>query len=177
MKLKIGFSTTNSIWSKIIRWITKANMSHTYIKFYDSTLGTDLILHSDYSGVEFDLAEKFHISNFVIEEYEIDDARLDKAIKNNLWHLGKRYDYYKMFNFIFFIMFKRWFIRKVKNPIVDVKKILCVDFILYALNDAEITQLPIGYMTPTALSKWCYENYEKLGWKRKTYDDTPQWLK
>lgn len=177
MKIKIGFSTTNSIWSKIIRRLTKANVSHTYIKFYDSTLGTDLVLHADYSGVQFELAEKFDIGNFTVEEYEIDDTRLDKAVKNNLWHLGKKYNYYKMFNFIFFIMFKRWFVRKMKNPIVDAGKIICVDFIFYILNDAEITNLPIGYIAPKLFSKWCQENYEQFGWKRKIYDDAPQWLK
>lgn len=177
MKIKVGFSTTNTFYSKIIRWITKGNVSHVYIKLYDETLGTDIILHSDMPGVVIGLDEIFRIKNFTVEEYEIEDDRLNKAIKDNLWHLGKSYHYFKLIDWAIFIIFKRWLVRKIKDPITNPKKLICVDFVLFILNDAGITHLPIGFMTPFDLLKWCQENFEKLGWKRTIYDDRPEWLR
>lgn len=157
--------------------MTSATISHVYIKFFDQTLGTEMILHSDMPGVVFNLAEEFKIKNFTIEDYEIDDTRLDQAIKNNLWFLGKKYNYFKLIDLTFFIIFKRWFVRKIKNPVSNPKKIICVDFVLFILNEAGLTQLPIGHLTQKDFQQWCYENHESVGWKRKIYDDTPEWLK
>lgn len=177
MKIQICFSTTNGIHSKLIRWFTKANVSHVYLKIFDQTFGTYLVLHADWDGVQFDLLDKFSINNFTIEEYEIDDPRLDEAIKKNLWYLGKAYDYYKLISWAWVIFFKRWFVRKIKDPIKDPKKIWCVDFVLYAFNSSGITHLPIGYFTQKDFQQWCLENYQSLGWIRKIYDDTPKRLK
>lgn len=177
MRLSICFSTTNAFYSKIIRWLTGGSASHVYIRFFDQTLGTEMILHSDMPGVVFNLAEEFKIKNFTIEEYEIDDPRLDQAVKNNLWFLGKSYDYYKLINWAWIIIFKRWFVRKIKDPSKDPKKIVCVDYVLYIFNEAGITCLPIGYLTPADLLSWCRENYNNLGWKQKIFDNTPEWLR
>ena len=157
--------------------MTKANTSHVYFRLFDQTLGAEMVLHSDMPGVVFRLFDEFKIKNFTTEEYEINDERLDQAVKDNLWHLGKKYHFFKLLDWSIFIIFKRWLIRKVKNPAAPVKKLICVDFLLYILNQAGITQLPIGYLTPKDFQKWCLENYESLGWKRKIFDDTPQWLK
>lgn len=157
--------------------MTKATVSHVYIKFFDQTLGTEMILHSDMPGVVFNLAEEFKIKNFTVEEYEIEDSKLDQAIKNNLWFLGKKYDYYKLVDWAWAIVLRRWFVRKVKNPVSNPKKIICSDFVLFVLNEAELTHLPIGHLTPFDLQEWCRNNYENLGWKRKIFDDRPEWLR
>ncbi|MBI2449651.1 hypothetical protein HYV49_05135 [Candidatus Pacearchaeota archaeon] len=171
MKIKIGFSTSNSIISKLIRWFTKSEVSHAYIEVYDEFLQINLIIHADFQGIIIQLAKEFDIGNRRLEEYEIDDIRLDNTLKDNLWYLGKKYDYFKFINFAFFIIFKRWLIRKVKNPYIDPQKLVCVDFILYILNGAKIISLPIGYLTPKFFKDWCKENYENLNWKRKIYDN------
>lgn len=177
MKITVGFSTTKAIYSRIIRWFTNSPISHVYIRVYNETFGTDLILHSDMPGTIISLAEAFDITNFTTETYEIEDERLKEAIKDNLWHLGKGYHYFKLVDWSLFIILKRWLVRKVKKPITNPKKLICVDFVLFILNEAGITHLPIGLMTPHDLLMWCRENFEKLGWKRKVFDDTPDWLK
>ena len=96
MKIVVGFSTTNSLISKIIRSFTKSEVSHSYIRVYDEFLKTPLILHADWGGVMFSHAEKFDIENRAAEEFIIDDTRLDCSIKKNLWHLGKKYHYKHM---------------------------------------------------------------------------------
>mgnify|MGYP001562927720 CR=1 FL=1 len=176
MRASICFSTTNKSISKIIRWFTNANVSHVYLKFYDQTLGTNLIIHSDYGGVQIDLLDKFIINNFTVEEYEINDPRLDEATKKNLWHLGKYYSYKKLINWAWLIIFKRWIVRKVKEPVKNPKSFICVDYLLYLLNDSKIIYLPIGYFTPHNFLIWCQNNYEKLNWTRHIFDVKPMWL-
>lgn len=168
MKIHLGFSTTNSIFSKLIRVFTRSDASHVYIRVYDEFLKTPLIFHADWSGVEIEHAEKFDIENKVIEEFVIDDDRLDRAIKNCLWHLGKRYNYFRLINLGLFVYFKRWFVRKIKNPTINPRSLICVDFVIYALNDSGITRLPIGVMTQRHLHAWCNENFKDLSWVKYT---------
>ena len=178
MKVSVCFSTTNSLASRVIRWLTSSNVSHVYLKIFDQTLGTYMVLHSDWDGIQFDLFEKFSINNFTVEEFEIDDPRLDGAIQKNLWHLGKFYDYRKLISWAWLIMFKRWIVRKIKEPTKDPRKIICVDYILYVLNEANLTCLPIGHLVTADLLKWHRDNYENLGWKRTTFEENwPGWLK
>ena len=177
MKVSICFSTTNSIASRLIRWITNGHVSHVYLKIYDETFGTDFVLHSDYDGIQIGLLEKFAINNFTLEEFSLEDPRLDNAVKKNLWHLGKFYNYYQLFDMAWAIMLKRWFVRKIKEPTKDPRKIICVDYVLYVFNDAGITCLPIGLMSANDLMNWCRENCENLGWKRTIFEEKPGWLR
>jgi len=172
MKIALGFSRTNTLVSKSIRWFTKSQVSHVYIRVYDLTFKTYFILHSDMPGVVIDLAERFDMENTVLEEYIISDPRLDEAIRKNLWHLGKKYDYLKIVNLAWAIILKRWFVRKIKDPIVSPKALICVDFALFILNDAGLTNLPIGYMTQRELKEWAAKNHETLGWKRVIHDNS-----
>jgi len=165
MKAILGFSKTNSIYSKIIRFLDGGEISHVYLRIFDEFFGVWLIIHSDWGGVQVDLAEKFDLENITTEEYEIEDEDLHYAIVKNLWHLGKGYSYIKLFNWTWAIIFKRWFVRKIKDPITDPKKLICVDFILYILNAAHITHLSIGSLTPNELRLWCRSYYEELGWQ------------
>lgn len=166
MKISVGFSRTNTLISKLIRFFIKGPISHVYIRFYDKTLKSPLILHSDFSGVQIDLADKFDIENVAIEEFVIEDPKLDDAIRKNLWHLGKKYSYVKLWNWAWIIIFKRWFVRKVKDPALDPKKLICTDFVLYILQASKICDIPIGSMTPSEMRSWFEENHEKFGWKR-----------
>ena len=166
MRVAIGFSRTNSIMSRLIRLFTKGSISHVYVRYYDKTFKVPLILHSDWGGVQFDLAEKFDMENIAVEEHILDDPKLEEAIRKNLWHLGKGYAYVKLWNWAWIIVLKRWFIRKVKDPVVNPKKLICTDFVLYILKEAGICDIPIGSMTPVDLRQWFEENHERFGWRR-----------
>jgi hypothetical protein len=171
MKIALGFSRTNNLPSKLIRLFTKGQVSHTYLRIYDTFFQQYFVLHADWDGVKIELADKFDLENNAIEEFIINDKRLNDAIRKGLWHLGKKYDYIKLFNWAWAIIFKRWIVRKVKDPVVDPKKLICVDFDLYILNDAGITNLEIGHYNPKEFLEWCRSNYEQLGWKRISYDE------
>jgi hypothetical protein len=171
MKIAVGFSRTNFFPSKAIRFFTNSPISHTYIRYYDKTLKTYKILHSDFGGVQFTLAERFDAENIATYEYIIDDPRLTSAICKNLWHLQKGYNYKRIWSWMWLIIFKRWFVRKIKDPKENPKSLICVDFLLYILRDAGITDLQIGHHTPADLLKWFEENYEQRGWKKVIHEN------
>ena|SRR3990167_2794022 len=166
MKVILGFSTTDKWMSRAIRLFTKAPLSHVYLRINDTFLKAPLIIHSDFSGVVIQHAEVFDLENKIIQEYEIDSPILDIVLGKNLWHLGKKYDWKKVFNHAAFILLKRWVVRKIKNPTINPRKLICVDFLLYIFNAAGITDLPIGYLTPKDLYDWCEINWQKLKWKK-----------
>jgi len=174
MKLAIGFSRTDFLPSKLIRFFIKSPISHTYTRFYDKTLKTYLILHSDFGGIQLDLSEKFDSENIATYEYIIDDPKLDDALRKNLWWLGKGYNYKRIFSWMWAIILKRWFVRKIKNPKVSPKSLICVDFILYILRDAGLCDLEIGLNTPKELLAWFEANYEKNNWRKviRNIDDS-----
>lgn len=167
MKIILGFSTTKSFVSKAIRWFTESEVSHTYIRFHDDFLDAELVMHADWPGVIIEDAELFAIQNIVVDEFEIEDPRLKAALKRNLRMLRKKYAWWNIARWAWFITFRRWVKKKIVAPTENPKKIICVDFALHVFNNGGVTDLPYDYYNPDTLRKWAIENYETLGWKRR----------
>lgn len=167
MKIRVGFSRTNTILSKLIRWFTDSQISHTYIRIYDDFVGVPIVLHADkHPGVCIIHGPLFDIENEVYTEYEIDSDLLDGSIKKNFALLGLKYDRWNLFSWAWVLTFKRWMEKKIENPIEDPKKLICVDFVLRILNGAKLTNLNIGNLTPQDLMNWMESNYVDMGWKK-----------
>lgn len=163
MRIAVGFSTSDMLFSKIIRACTRSKVSHCYIRVHDEFLKTTLVLHVERTmGIL--RAEEFDLENHAYEEYMIDDERLDKSVAYNLKHLGKKFNWMDWFGW--FPLFKRWIKTKVKAPAHSFQKMICVDYVLRVLNDADITHLPYGVMTPELLRQWFSYYYEKFGWQK-----------
>lgn len=164
MKVRIGFSTTNSFVSRLIRWFVSDKVSHVYIRFYDEFLGAWLILHADWPGVIIEDAELFDKHNIIIEEYEIDHPRLKDTLRKNLRFLRRKYDYWNTIGWAWAITFKRWAKKKWQSPAEDPKKIMCTDFIVRFLCD--IYDLPKESFNPMTLRKWMGEVHVIYNWER-----------
>ena len=91
MRIAVGFSTTGMWFSKIIRICTQSKVSHCYIRVYDEFLRTTLILHVEQT-VRVHRAQEFDLENKAIEEFIIDDDRLDDSVIHNLRHLNKKFN-------------------------------------------------------------------------------------
>lgn len=171
MKIKVGFSTTNSWWSRGIRWFTQAQVSHCYIRIYDEFLHAPMIIHADYPGVIFDHQDVFDQHNITIEEFEIDDKRLEKGFEKNLKHLRKKYDWWNFLSWALALKMKRWWKRKKRAPLENPKRLICTEFVARILNDSDITHLPVGDLHPKRLRVWFNQHYEKFGWKKENFDE------
>jgi len=163
MKIVIGFSTSPSWFSKIIRFCTRSKVSHCYVKLYDDFLQTSLILDVERT-VRIIREKEFVRDNNPAEEYEIDDRKLDESIKSNLRHLGKGFNWTDWFTWLPLI--KKWFKVKLQNPANSIHKMICVDFVVRVLNEADLTELPMGVLTPETLRQWVNLFYEKKNWKK-----------
>jgi hypothetical protein len=152
--------------SRVIRWFLNSDVSHTYMKIKGGLMGADVTFHADVGGVLIHLEEVFNVENNVVEEYEIDDPRIERAITCNLRHLGKKYDYMRLFSWAWFLAFKRWMKLKIRHPIEAPSKLICVDLLIRILNQAGVCSLRYGTMTPQDLREWVRDNYEQLGWKK-----------
>lgn len=177
MKLRLGFSTTNSLPSKAIRWAIGAPYSHTYIRFYDEFLGINFVVHADWPGVVVIQADRFEKENKVLEEYEFEvpngeNDTLKAALCRNLRYLGSRYDYLSILGWAWTIALRRWVKVRLKSPNIldDPKTLICVDFCIRVINDAGLTKIPVGSMNPKGLMHHLRENYETMGAKRFVFE-------
>lgn len=167
MKIRIGFSTTNMWFSRLVRWFLGAQVSHSYVRFYDPFLEMNLIVHADLPGVIIEDAVEFCKINTIIEEFEIEDDRLREILSMNLKFLRRKYDWWNILGWAWVIAFKRWVKKKIKNPVEDPKKLICVQYCLRFLSP--IVEIPIEDLNPKSFREWMNEVYEKYNWKKSTY--------
>ena len=161
MKIRIGFSYTNTLISRIIRKLTKSEVSHTYIRLYDTFLEADLLFHADWNGIVFVQTAEFEKNNVLLEEFELDDPRLAQAIKQNLRRLGHGYDYLRLFGFTWVVIFRRWMSKKINNSLLrDPKKMICTQFVCRVLNDSGMFELPEHNLDPKLLLEWFRKNHK-----------------
>lgn len=174
MGIKVGFSKTNSLISRSIRWFTDSDVSHCYIRMYDPFLESDIVIHSDWPGVVIIQSQRFLSENTPVEEFEIFDPNMRKAFLANLKFLGNGYRWKGIWHRFKIQIFRKWFKwlkRKIQNLAEDPKKMICVDFVLHNTNDAGITNLPFNVLTSNDLLAWFRENYSELGMKRIVFDN------
>lgn len=131
----IGFSTTGSVVSGIIRWLTRSKASHSFIRF--QVAGEDVVLHSTSHGVNLDYYPKFAKKNKIICEHKITmtKANENKAIGYALKQLDRPYDYLAIAGFLWVLIAKS-FGKKVKNPFPNRSAYFCSELTVNALKEA-----------------------------------------
>lgn len=133
--MKIGFSTSNSVISKIIRKLTKSKVSHTYIKCHIE--GHDLVLHANQHGVEFDKYKDFKKKFKIVAEYDIKfvDAQEKVFLSHAIKQLDRPYDFLSVAGFLW-VLLNKSFGRQVKNPFKNKAAYYCSELIVASLNAA-----------------------------------------
>lgn len=166
MEIRVGFSTTTNWFSKIIRWVTRSKVSHTYIRVHDTFFDETFVLHVE-RKMHIQRGEDFDAENIPYEEYIIDDDRLDESMKKNLRHLGKKFHWSDWAGW--FPVADKVAKTKIKPPAHRFKKMICVSYVLRVLNDAKITCLPYGVLTPELLRQWFDHYYKQYGWAKESF--------
>lgn len=134
--LKIGFSTTNGLISRAIRWVTRSRVSHTFVVYYDETLGREMVLHADLKGVETIPMSRFQESNTVVYicEPELTPYQRAHALLYLSKWLGSQYDFAGLFGNLW-VLFGRWLKLKIRNPWGSSKAVFCSEAIVRALQE------------------------------------------
>lgn len=91
----IGFSTTNKLISRIIRFVTRGKVSHAWVSFNDSTLGLRVIMQAEWFGFEVRPVNRWRKENKLVAEFELLVPEKDQiyAIHAMAKKLGSRYDW------------------------------------------------------------------------------------
>jgi hypothetical protein len=152
--ITIGFSTSYTIISKIIRWFTKSRVSHTYIAFDDSNLEKRIIMEANLYGYKLMQYECWIRKNKVVAEFVCKED-LTKSLKYMAKELGKDYDFWSALG----LVVRRWVSKRYKNPFRNSRKMHCSEAITLFLQRTELAlELDPKSTTPEDLLQYCLQN-------------------
>jgi hypothetical protein len=129
--INIAFSTTNGLFSRLIRWFTKSEVSHSIITFKDETLDKVFVMEANGRGFMLVPWSKWRTQNTLIARYRItapSDVQLE-SLRELAESLGAEYDYMSLFAFVI-----RRFHRRMQNPLDDSSKLICSEAVARFLH-------------------------------------------
>lgn len=136
----VGFSTTNKIMSRIIKWATRSKASHSYVLV--TIAGEPIVIHANAHGVNCDHYNKFKKDKKIVVEYKllIDENKEKQAIATAVRLLDQPYDFLSIVGFGWVLLWKT-FGCKVKNPFPNRSAYQCSEFALTVMRKAGINGL------------------------------------
>jgi len=129
----VGFSTTNFIVSRIIRRLTKSEVSHTFFAYL--AFGRLWVLEAGFLGICIVPLDKFAKKNQIILLVPVKELNTED-LSSAMDRLGDAYDFGGLFGGIFPII-GHWLKRKWKNPWDNTKAMFCSELIVTTLQDAK----------------------------------------
>jgi hypothetical protein len=121
MKITVGFSKNNKIFSKIIRWATRSNVSHCYIVInHRSNPEWKLVSHAQGLNVHYVSYQHFAQCNEIIQEIEVPiTEELAKKAEELRWtKSGTPYGWLQVLGYVW-VLFGKWIGKSWKNPLAD----------------------------------------------------------
>lgn len=172
MSITVGFSTTNKLLSRMIRWVTRAPCSHAWFCYEDLVVGTTLplvkIAQAEWYGYEARPRWRWDRENVLVAEFELlgpDPAVAVRYMLNQ--YLGARYDYLAAFFTGLWQLTKRTLRGKFQDP----KKLMCSEGVIRMLGHAGYTavaDLDPEVTSPKALMTRCFQTPTEFRVKRAT---------
>lgn len=128
MNIKIGFSYTNTLLSRAIRFLTRSKISHTFL-----LVGADVLEAGSTGFVRIPYIE-WQKQNTLV--YIIDPiVPLDKGVQCAEKWIGEPYAYGKLFGFIW-VMIGRRLRRRWHNPIHERHALFCSEANTHVIQDS-----------------------------------------
>lgn len=135
-KTRVGFSTTSHPLSVLIRWFTRATVSHCWLLYYDLDMKIDMVLEAHESGFRLVPFDVFSKRNSIVAIMQ-PTTNIDRGLEAiGLW-LGKGYDFAGLAGMAW-VMALRKFGVKVKNPTQKKRALFCSEAIVLALQAANM---------------------------------------
>lgn len=128
--ISIGFSTTKSMISRLVRWFTGSTASHSLVIF--DWLDQKWVIASEWDGVKIVTLDSFIGGGGIIVKTFDTTLSMDE-LKPLLNDLGMAYDYTGLFGAIFPII-GRWFKKKWHNPWDNAQAVFCSEVIVMWLQ-------------------------------------------
>jgi hypothetical protein len=93
MQIKIGFSTSNGWLPRIIRFFTRAKVSHTFILMQDALYGRDMVLEAAWLGFTMRTLDGFIKAGNQVVALIDPKQPIDAGVDQALGWLDTLYDY------------------------------------------------------------------------------------
>lgn len=129
-KVWVGFSTTNKLMSRLIRWVTRGKSSHAWMRYWDDTLEQYMVIQAEIEGYETIPWFRWKKKNRLVAAYESKELDLMPGVRRMARYLGVEYD----FKSAFWAGIKRWLGKKFKRPFHSPKKLMCSEAVCMALQ-------------------------------------------
>lgn len=135
--ITIGFSTTNKLISRIIRWITRGKVSHSWVAYDDFTLGLRMVLQAEAWGFEVRPWARWCRENIWVAEFRLINGAQHSALRKRAREIGEKYDYKSAIVAGVISWFRRWVrakfsFRSHRTP----GKLMCSEAVVRFLKDA-----------------------------------------
>lgn len=150
-KITIGFSASNSIIGRIIRWFTKGRVSHAYATYYSETLQNVFVIEATFWGYKLTPHNKWIKKNKIVAEFKCSRDLSSGLIHVSKW-LGGTYDFWSALG----LGARRWFGKLYRNPFRDPNKLHCSEAVTLLLHGAKLAEdLDPESTTPEDLLEFC----------------------
>jgi hypothetical protein len=139
----VGFSTTNKIMSRIIRYLIGGGVSHAWVSFYDETLGIRLVLQAELHGLELRPWSRWLRENKLVAAFEPNrvKANLMYALRSRANGVGMAYDWWGAFKMGIQSWFRRWFKTSLFQPWRTPLKVCCSEEVVEILQAASVASM------------------------------------
>jgi hypothetical protein len=159
LDVRIGYSTTGSILSRIIRFFAPGRATHTFIVFWDPAFAQDMILEAGWLGIVIKslkaAREDREIVAILRPPQPVDDGLIFAA----QW-LGERYDYLGLVGMAG-VLFWRRFGRRARNWLHSGHALFCSDAAALLMQKG-------GYQGAESLDPACCDPPALMQWQLDT---------
>ena len=132
LNITVGFSTTNKLMSRLIRWITRGKVSHTWLAFDDPALGTRLVLEAEWYGYFPKSWEVWKKKNILVSEFRLIGPDAAKALQDIGPKIGTKYDWVSAALVGAWKWFGTWLRKRLRSP----KRLMCSEAVISVLKKA-----------------------------------------
>lgn len=129
---RIGFSTSQSWLSALIRFLTRSRVSHAFILYWDRDFMNHMILEATHDGFRLVTVERFLAHNTVVELIDV-GRTLNQGLSHVSAWVGSRYDAMGLVGMVWVVL-GRWLRRRWHNPLGSSRSMFCSEAIVRALR-------------------------------------------
>lgn len=130
---KVGFSTTQSWVSRVIRWATHATTSHAFLVV--DWFGEPCVVQADWTGFSVKTFKRFQEEAIVVA-LVTPQTPIDAGLPAAFDWLGERYDYAGLFGMAV-VEFGRLLRRHWRNPWQSPRALFCSESVVKVLQAAK----------------------------------------
>ena len=158
--VRIIFTASPKLSSRIIRWFTRSPVSHVYVEYESELWGGRWAAEATKGGVRKVIAKKSRHDVHAEFRCKFDTKKGLRAVSE---FLGEDYDYLGVAFYAIVVLLRRWFSAKIKNPMYSSKSQFCSEFITRFFQGSDLVETTfwdVEKSSPGRLYRYCIRDTE-----------------